>query len=656
LDGHFCRSFSVIENCILTQISTRSQWEYYRQLVVDISIVKIIFKIMDGESLDSQREPRRGGGAQDPDIIAELEQGELHYGHGGSRGNGSGFSLANGASAQVSVHTRGTFRVPSVIGGASAGSRSIIPTGNYFDDTTRRSRRMVAARKVVCPKGKRGDQGSRDYSRHHSAATAAITELFGAAKHFRTKNADGELSYKYKDIQSEYVGNLDKLKLFRKRMEAFDMFDPFLIPTWIDPNAISVLDRWGDRKVDSIDLTKHWSKVSLEHVCAWQRDTFDWCKDEDDLTSMEWVKEFLTNSCDINLVKRLDEKFEQLFEYEQGGITYLKLALDEMFTMSNMVITSLQKFLKQFAQEGVAKVPNEDVRLCAEQIAAVCARLAEVDALPQEVPGYILEGFTRCSVVEFREIHKLLYTTDKVRQMRAVSGRRDSSTTLAAVQKLCSEANDVFHSLNLTNKWNIPQGHRADAVVFACDNCGSPAHASFKCPLPRDEARITKAKEARTKSYDGRGSGGRGRGRGRGRGDGRGGRGSDHTNTRGKWGAAKGDPANPGTNTVSDGVENRNGKWMMNCKSCGWNETHTSGFHSMWKQNQSTFCIPSTHSFWAKSGTTPSSEKVPTPAAAGAASSGVSRGQLSGLINRYKTETDDGMFSSFLSEFEGLLN
>jgi len=50
-------------------------------------------------------------------------------------------------------------------------------------------------------------------------------------------------------------------------------------------------------------------------------------------------------------VKRLDEKYEQLLEYEQGGITYLKLALDEMFTMSNMVITSLQKFLKKFAQE-----------------------------------------------------------------------------------------------------------------------------------------------------------------------------------------------------------------------------------------------------------------------------------------------------------------
>jgi hypothetical protein len=72
-------------------------------------------------------------------------------------------------------------------------------------------------------------------------------------------------------------------------------------------------------------------------------------------------------------VKCLDEKFDQLFEYEQRGITYLKIALDKMFTMSNIVITSLQKFLKQFAQEGVARVPNEDVGLCAKQIAAcVC--------------------------------------------------------------------------------------------------------------------------------------------------------------------------------------------------------------------------------------------------------------------------------------------
>jgi hypothetical protein len=32
------------------------------------------------------------------------------------------------------------------------------------------------------------------------------------------------------------------------------------------------------------------------------------------MSSMEWVKEFLTNSCDINLVKHIKEKYDQLFE------------------------------------------------------------------------------------------------------------------------------------------------------------------------------------------------------------------------------------------------------------------------------------------------------------------------------------------------------
>jgi hypothetical protein len=257
--------------------------------------------------------------------------------------------------------------------------------------------------------------------------------------------------------------------------------------------------------------------------------------------------------------------------------------------------------------------------------------------------------------VEFKEIHKLLNTSDKIHQLQAVSGKQDNNTTLAAVQKLCSKANDVFHSLNLTNKWNIPQGHWADAFGNICYNCGTPDHTSDKCPLPCDEAKITKAKEACAKSVtEGCGSGGCGLGPGCN--DGHGGHGGDRTNNQGKWGTNKGDPATPSTNTSSgDGVKRQNEKWMMNCKSCGRNETHMSWFHSKWNRNQSTFCIPATHIFWGKSGTTPSTEKGLAPAAS-TASSGVSRGQLSELINWYKTEAEDGVFASFLSEFKGLLN
>ncbi len=55
--------------------------------------------------------------------------------------------------------------------------------------------------------------------------------------------------------------------------------------------------------------------------------------------------------------------------------------------MSSMVVLLLQKYLKQFAQDGIAKVPNEDVRVCTEQLLTMSACLAEVDALPHEAAG-----------------------------------------------------------------------------------------------------------------------------------------------------------------------------------------------------------------------------------------------------------------------------
>ncbi len=79
------------------------------------------------------------------------------------------------------------------------------------------------------------------------------------------------------------------------------MFDPFLIPLWIELDAINILDHWGDGKKDVVDLTKHCSKASLIQACARQRDTFDWCTDDKDLISMEWVEEFLTNSVTLIL-------------------------------------------------------------------------------------------------------------------------------------------------------------------------------------------------------------------------------------------------------------------------------------------------------------------------------------------------------------------
>jgi hypothetical protein len=149
---------------------------------------------MDGESIDSGRDHNRsvGGGVRVPDIFDDLDWGSAQGGgsaRGGLHVGGSGLSQAIGASTQVSINSRASYRVPTVIGGLT-----VTPTGNYFDDANRRSHQDIAGRKVVCPKGKRGAQGLHDYDWHHMAATAVIPELFGAAKHFCTENSDGELS------------------------------------------------------------------------------------------------------------------------------------------------------------------------------------------------------------------------------------------------------------------------------------------------------------------------------------------------------------------------------------------------------------------------------------------------------------------------------
>jgi hypothetical protein len=73
---------------------------------------------------------------------------------------------------------------------------------------------------------------------------------------------------------------------------------------------------------------KHWGKLVLQQCCAWQQDSFDYASLED-LTSMEWAKSLMINTCDALLLERIDKKFEDLSLYEQGGVTYIKLALDK---------------------------------------------------------------------------------------------------------------------------------------------------------------------------------------------------------------------------------------------------------------------------------------------------------------------------------------
>jgi hypothetical protein len=173
-------------------------------------------------------------------------------------------------------------------------------------------------------------------------ATKALSYPFALTKHFHAKNAEGEASNKYANLQSKYAENLAKIKTLKKRMDPWDMVSPFIIPDLVDPYyALSVEDHWGDRKLIGVNLLKNWGMLTLPHQCRkWQHVFFNYAC-TNDLTSMEWAKSLTTNSCDVLLVDRIDKNFDELDLYNQGGVTYLKIALDEMFTISNAVVATL---------------------------------------------------------------------------------------------------------------------------------------------------------------------------------------------------------------------------------------------------------------------------------------------------------------------------
>jgi hypothetical protein len=154
----------------------------------------------------------------------------------------------------------------------------------------------------------------------------------------------------------------------------------------------------------------------------------------------------------------------------------------------------------------------------------------------------------------------------------------------------------MFHALNISMEWNIPQKYRIDA----CFNCSDPDHGIPKCPKPINQSRINRAKSNFSRSGGRRGGHGGGGGRdGRdGHGNGRGsrcGRGDgDKTNSRRKW---KSDAKAVNAVTTSGGVRKHKGMWSMMCKSCRWNTTHITGFHNSYVKDPASFSLPATHLF-----------------------------------------------------------
>ena len=153
-----------------------------------------------------------------------------------------------------------------------------------------------------------------------------------------------------------------------------------------------------------------------------------------------------------------------------------------------------------------------------------------------------------------------------------------SQIALSTILITLLKATDLYNSLPTGNKWHIPSRR-----VHGCWNCDGD-HGVNKCKLPKDQACI----QANKKKW--------GEEKKRKSGSGNSGSNSSTQYERSKFGDRKRDNKPPG----GSGVQKFNNVWHMLCnKGCGWNRTHTTGFHAAFTPNPSFFpaALPAAHPY-----------------------------------------------------------
>ena len=109
----------------------------------------------------------------------------------------------------------------------------------------------------------------------------------------------------------------------------------------------------------------------------------------------------------------------------------------------------------------------------------------------------------------------------------------------------------------------------------------------------------------------------------------------------------------------TQGVECINNVWMMKCKDCGWNTSHTSKYCEEAKRHGASFAVPATHPYWALS-----KKAHPSATSAGSTTNGAGSNEtssstissrLSTLIDNRMTQTESSEVASLLAEFKSCL-
>jgi len=127
-----------------------------------------------------------------------------------------------------------------------------------------------------------------------------------------------------------------------------------------------------------------------------------------------------------------------------------------LFERSRDTVSTHKKSLEFFALNGLQKLRGESVIIAKKELVAVCKQLDAARDLPEDTPLDLIKGLQKCSVQSF--CHYLSYQLQEATSasMNALIMGAAQGYVMSEVNKILTEALDLYHSICTTNQWNIP--------------------------------------------------------------------------------------------------------------------------------------------------------------------------------------------------------
>ena len=258
-------------------------------------------------------------------------------------------------------------------------------------------------------KDKYTSRGSKECIQWVESVTLGIEAKFSTVKNDAIEAEQFESVY---DL-SMRVAELQSFVKQNGLITSFDIFDVDVEGRIIPSTSRNLLEDYANITLDEV-------KISTRAIQEWGADYKVWAE--------TIATKLVSRSCDADLRQRVTEKMIDVDEYELGGATYLKMALECITSMSHSTVSMALSI--KMSTMTIQQFHGENVIAVISALRGATQRLKMSNMLPPHMPIILYCIFQSSTCEKFNNFFAALYAREEADVMLLGQSKRLPSETL----------------------------------------------------------------------------------------------------------------------------------------------------------------------------------------------------------------------------------